>query len=145
MNYAKIGATAFVLWGLLHIVGGSAILVALGDSPAAGYAIYQESAAPYTALAGSVLGYLAYGFVWIAAIVTYVGIRLNWRNSQAGLALNTALVGLTDLGLVVFLVLPGYLGWGDASPGLVLFAVGAIAGGIACNAAHGGAKPESRS
>jgi len=136
MNYAKIGAMSFILWGLLHIVGGGAILLAVGESPAAGFAIYEQSAAPYTELAGSVLGYLAYGFVWIAVVVTFVGIRYNWQNSQAGLALNIALVGLTDLGLVVFLVLPGFIGWGEASPGLILFAVGAIAGGIACNTGH---------
>jgi hypothetical protein len=138
MNYAKIGATSFILWGLLHIVGGSAILLAVTESPEAGFAMYNAPAAPYTALAGSVLGYLAYGFVWIAVVVTYVGVRYNWRNSQQGLALNTALVGLTDIGLIVFLVLPGFLSWGEASPGLLLFASGAIAGGIGCTMAESG-------
>jgi hypothetical protein len=136
MNYAKTGAVFFILWGLLHILGGSMILMAVGESPAAGYAIYEESTAGYTQLAGSVLGYLAYSFIWVAVVVTYVGIRYNWRNSAAGLMLNTALVGLTDVGLIIFLVLPGFVGWGEASPGLVLFAGGAIFGGIACQSAH---------
>lgn len=136
MNYAKIGAVSFVLWGLLHIAGGGIILLAVADSPTQGYAIYQDSATVYTPLAGSVLGYLAYGFVWIAVLVTYIGIRYNWQNSQHGLALNTVLVGLTDVGLVVFLVWPGFISWGEASPGLLLFAGGVIFGGIACNAAH---------
>lgn len=136
MNYAKIGAILFILWGLLHIVGGGAILAAVSESPESGFAIYQESDAAYTNLAGSVLGYLAYTFVWIAVVVTYIGIRYNWRNSSDGLALNTALVGLTDIGLILFLVLPGFVSWIAAAPGLLLFAGAAITGGIACNAEH---------
>lgn len=136
MNYAKTGAVFFIFWGLLHILGGSMILMAVGESAAAGFAIYEESTATYTELAGSVLGYLAYSFIWIAVVVTYVGIRYNWRNSEAGLMLNTALVGLTDLGLIIFLVLPGFVGWGEAAPGLVLFAGGAIFGGIACQSGN---------
>jgi uncharacterized iron-regulated membrane protein len=137
MNYAKIGAVSFVLWGLLHIVGGTAILMAVGESPANGFAVYEESTAAYTELAGSVLGNLAYSFIWIGVVVTFVGVRYNWHNSQAGLMLNTALVGLTDLGLIIFLILPGFVGWGEASPGLVLFAAGAIFGGIACQSSDG--------
>jgi hypothetical protein len=136
MNYAKTGAVFFILWGLLHILGGSVILMAVGESAEAGFAIYEESTAIYTELAGSVLGYLAYSFIWIAVVVTYIGIRYNWRNSEAGLMLNTALVGLTDLGLIIFLVLPGFVGWGEAAPGLVLFIGGAIFGGIACQSGH---------
>lgn len=136
MNFAKIGAIFFLLWGVLHIIGGAAILAAVGESPASGFAIYEESTAAYTALSGSVLGYLAYSFVWIAVLVSYIAIRLNWKNSQDGLALNTVLVGLTDIGLVIFLVLPGFVSWGEAAPGLVLFAGGAIFGGIACQSAQ---------
>lgn len=64
----------------------------------------EESTATLTALSGSVLGYLAYSFVWIAVVVTYIGVRHNWQNNPHGLAFNTALVALTDLGLVIFLV-----------------------------------------
>lgn len=136
MNNAKFGAVFFILWGLLHIVGGGAILVAVAESPAQGFALYEESSAVYTQLTGSVLAYLAYGFVWIATLVTYIGVRYNWHNSRNGLALNTVLVGLTDLGLLIFLVWPGFVSWGEASPGLILFVGGVIFGGMACNSAH---------
>lgn len=136
MNKAKIGAVSFALWGLLHIAGGGAIIAAVAESPAQGYAIYQESTAEYTELAGAILSYLAYGLVWIGALVTYIGIRYNWHNSQTGLALNTLLVGLTDLGLLIFLILPGFVGWGEASPGLILFAGGVVFGGLACTSQH---------
>jgi hypothetical protein len=136
MNFARTGAVFFILWGVIHVIGGIAILLAAAQSPEQGFAIYGAHDAIYTPLAGSVLGYLAYGFVWIAVLVIVIGVRFNWQNSQNGLALNTVLVGLTDIGLVLFLVLPGHLSWGDASPGLLLFAGGVIFGGIACNSAH---------
>ena len=135
MKLAKTGAVLFVLWGVLHMLGGAAILAAAAGSPDAGYATYDPAASGYTALAGDVLAYLAWGFAWIGALVAWVAIRYNWRNSEAGLALNTVLVGLTDLGLLLFLVLPGHLGWAEASPGLALFAAAALAGGFACRAA----------
>jgi len=135
MKFAKTGAVLFILWGAIHILGGSAILAAAVSSPDAGYATYDPAAAGYTGLAGDVLAYLAWGFVWIGAVVAFIGFRYNWQNSEAGLALNTALVGLTDLGLVLFLVLPGHLGWAEASPGLVLLAGAAFFGGIACRTA----------
>jgi hypothetical protein len=133
MNYARIGAVSYVIWGLMHIVGGVFILSAVAEGPAQGYAIYEESSAVYTNLAGDVLGYLAYGFVWIGSLVTYIGARFNWKNRQSSFLLNTVLVGLTDLGLIIFLVGPGYVSWGEAAPGLVLFASGAASGLIACN------------
>jgi hypothetical protein len=121
-----------MLWGLLHILGGGVILAALGDSPEAGFAVYQQSGGTYPPLAGTVLGYLAYGFAWTGLLVILVAAIGNWRNSAPSLALNTALVGFTDLGLVNFLLLPGYVGWAEASPGLVLFLLAVIAGGMAC-------------
>lgn len=132
MTFAKTGAVLFILWGVIHIVGGSLILTAVTGNPDAGYAFYDEAATGYSTLAGGVLGYLAFSFAWIGAVVAWVGLAYNWRNSTRGLALNLALVGLTDLGLVVFLVLPGFLSWTEASPGLVLFAGAAICSGIGC-------------
>ena len=82
------------------------------------------------------LGYLAYSFVWIAVVVTFVAIKYNWHNSEQGLMLNTALVGLTDLGLVMFLVLPGFVSWGEAAAGLVLFIGAIVFGGLGCQSAH---------
>lgn len=136
MKLAKIGATFFVLWGLLHVVGGAAILLAALETADHGFAFYDPLATNYTKLAGDVLAYLAFGFTWIGAVVTLVGARYNWRNSRNGLMLNTTLVGLTDLGLILFLVWPGHLSWVEASPGLLLFVGAAVFGGIACQSAH---------
>ncbi|MDX1381417.1 MAG: hypothetical protein R3233_09870 [Xanthomonadales bacterium] len=136
MKSAKIGAMLFVFWGLLHVVGGGAILSAALASPDRGFAFYDPAAADYSRLAGDVLAYLAFGFVWIGLLVTAVGARYNWRNDRQALALNTALVGCTDLGLVLFLVWPGHLSWLQASPGLLSFAGAVLFSGWACRSAH---------
>ena len=129
---SRVSAVCFGLWGLLHVVGGSVILAAVGESPAAGFAVYQQSGGAYPPLAGAVLGYLAYGFVWTGVLVIVVAAIGNWRNSARSLALNTALVGFTDVGLLVFLLRPGYVGWVEASAGIVLFVLAVGLGGAAC-------------
>ncbi|WP_316355477.1 hypothetical protein [Devosia sp.] len=131
---ARTGAILFALWGIVHIAGGASILLALSGSPGAGFGIYQNSAGTYPALAGQVLGYLASLFVAGGIAVTGVAIRLNWRNSALGLGLNTVIAGIFDLGLVVFLVLPGHVSWPEAAIGIVLLLAAAIVGGMACNA-----------
>jgi len=132
--FAKIGATCFVLWGLLHIVGGAAILLALDNGPEQGFALYNNYEGSYTALAGAILGYFAYLLVCIAVAVTLVGGWLNWQNSWSGLVANLILVGLTDVGLLLFLVIPGFVSWGEATVGLTLFAIAALSSGIASSA-----------
>ena len=131
---AKIGAVCFVLWGVLHLAGGSMILLSLSESPEKGFAYYQHSEGPFPGLAGSVLGYLSYSVLWLGALVTFIGVRYNWQNHERGLALNTLLVLLTEIGLVIFLILPGYVPWAEASPGLLLLVAGGACGGIACQA-----------
>lgn len=136
MKHARIGATFFILWGLLHVAGGMSILWAVSESPEQGFAIYEKSSAPYTLLAGSILSYLAYSLVWIGVIVTIVGIRYNWNNNRYGLMINTTLIGMTDLGLIAFLVLPGFVSWAEAASGLLLLVGAVIFGGVACRSEH---------
>jgi hypothetical protein len=133
---AKTGAVSFGLWGLIHIIGGVAILVALNDGPPQGYSLYQNHAGTYTALSGAILGYFAYLLICIAVGVVVVAARLNWQNNRTGLAINTFVIGLTDIGLVIFLLVPGFVTWGGAMTGLVLFVIAVMTSGIACRSAH---------
>lgn len=131
---AKIGAALFVAWGAIHVLGGVAILSALSESVAAGFATYRNSGQSYDGLAGAVLGYFAFLLVGIGLAAAAIGGAVNWRNSQSGLAINTAMIGFTEVGLVWFLVLPGYVSWSQASVGLVPFLLAAVLSGIACQA-----------
>jgi len=133
MNYAKLGAIGFGLWGLLHIAGAGFILSAtLGSGAAEGYAVYGYDGGPLPGATGAVLAYFAYFLALSGAAVLGIAVKMNWSNSQAGLAINTALVLAIEVGLIVFLIVPGYLSFLDALPGFVFFAIGAILGGIAC-------------
>ena len=128
----KIGAVFFVAWGLIHVIGGASILAALGDGVDSGYATYRNSSGSYDPLAGSVLGYFAYLLVCIGLAVAAMGATMNWKNSQSGLAVNTAVIAVTEIGLVYFLVVPGFVSWSEASIGFAPFFVAAAASGIAC-------------
>lgn len=131
---SRIGAILFGLWGILHIVGGGSILAAVAESPATGFAVYRDSAGTFPAIAGSILGYLAFLIAVAGLAVTLVAWRLNWRNSALGLGVNTAIAGVLDLGLVLFLLLPGYVSVGEASIGVSLLIAATLFGGIACSA-----------
>lgn len=133
MTKARIGAILFGLWGILHVIGGGSILAALSESPEAGFAVYRDSAGPFPAIAGSILGYLAFLIVAAGLAVTFFAWRLNWRNSALGLGVNTAVAGVLDVGLLVFLLRPGYVSLGEASIGIGLLILAAAIGGIACS------------
>lgn len=135
MKTLPLAATvAFALWGVLHIVGAAAILSAtLGDGPGAGYAIYGHDGSPLPAATGAILSYFAYliGVAGLGALA--IALTLNRRNSDLGLALNTAMIVAVEIGLVLFLLIPGHLPFLQALPGFALMAAGVILGGMACN------------
>ncbi|MEP3274774.1 MAG: hypothetical protein ABJO38_00135, partial [Stappiaceae bacterium] len=128
-----IAGGAFILWGILHLVGGGMILMAAWNDPDAGFAAYSTASGGYDALAGDILGYFAYGLVALGAIAAIIGVRGNLKNDETALLANTVLVLLTEIGLIVFLLLPDHLSLLDASPGLILGLVGIVAGGLACH------------
>jgi hypothetical protein len=129
----RIGAVLFILWALLHISGGFMILIALGSGDAAeAFGLYKQADGAFPPITGAVLGYLAYCFVVIGGLVGVVAAVANWRNSALGLAMNTAVAGLAEIGLAWFLVIPGYVSWAEASAGMVLFLLATVFGGIGC-------------
>jgi hypothetical protein len=127
MLFARIGAVFFGLWGLLHLVGGSAILATtLGAGPAAGFAFYAQSAGEFTPLAGAILAMNSFTIAWVGALVTVIAFTRNWRNDCQGFLLNVVLAGLMDVALVVFLLVPGFVTLGDALNGITLLVIAVI-------------------
>lgn len=125
MTLAKIGAVFYALWGLLHLVGGAAILAATGEGAAGGYAFYQQATGPFPAVAGAILAMNSFTIAWVGGLVLYVAVTRNWRNDRSGAWLNLTLAGLMDVALVVFLLVPGFVSPGDAIQGLSLLAIAA--------------------
>jgi hypothetical protein len=125
MSLAKFGAVFYALWGLLHLVGGAAILLALGDGTAAGFAVYQNATGEFPAVSGAILAMNSFTIAWVGALVLFVAVTQNWRNRVAGAWLNFTLAGMMDVALVVFLLAPGFVSLGDAMLGISLLGVAA--------------------
>ncbi len=133
-RFAKIGAAFYILWGLVHVAGAVFQLLTLRESGGVGLTAMIStgvgfdpgSIGAFPAAAAAFMGMGAMNILWIGLLVIYVGATRNWRNSRNGYLLNLALVGCTDLALVVALLLPGIMRWGDGAIGLTLFALALI-------------------
>lgn len=129
----RIGAVFFVLWGILHVAGGAALLQELSAGGVTGVLASLGSAVPAAELpaisggvTAAVLAFFSFNWIWIGLVVLAVGARLNWVNSVAGYWLNLSVAGAADLGLLVFLLLPGYMAPADGWPGPLLWVLAAI-------------------
>lgn len=128
---SRVGATFYVLWGVIHVIGGAVLLqAALSGTDAflqaqAGGSAFEPTGlsgnARTLAVAGGAFAFHAYNLTWLGMAVAAVAICLNWRNSATGYWLNLALVGFTDVGLLLFIVGAGVMTWADAWIGPALF------------------------
>jgi hypothetical protein len=131
---AKTGAAFYVLWGLVHVAGAAFQLLTLRESGGVGLTAMISTGrgfdpgavGPFPEAAAAFMGMGAMNILWIGLLVMYVGATRNWRNSRNGYWLNLALVGCTDLALVLALLLPGIMSWVDGSIGLTLFGLALI-------------------
>jgi hypothetical protein len=125
---AKTGAVFYALWGIVHVLGGGTQLEVLRSKGGGALAALISSGRPFDPKAQAVpdvaaafMGMGAYNILWIGLLVIVIAVGMNWRNSALGYWLNLAVVGATDLGLLVALLLPGYMAWSDGMIGISLF------------------------
>ena len=93
--YARTGAVAYVLWGLLHIEAARKVYL-LGRSLEPGMVqgrVYQD----------------AWNLLFFALFGIVVAIVFNWKNSRLGYWLNLVVVTAADIGFIVAILVPGYL------------------------------------
>lgn len=133
-NSHKIATVMWVIWGIVHAVGGAFLLINLFDTGAA-FILSRFSGSDVPAsvfpadiygLAGAIYSQHAWNLIWIGLLAIVVAILLNWKNSTRGFWFNLALISCADMGQVLFLQIPGYIGWLDASIGPILWILGAI-------------------
>lgn len=128
----KVGAIFYTLWGIVHVIGGGALLKAGLSSPAGALALLatttprEQLPAIDSPLVGSILAYYGWLLVVFGALALVIAYRLNWRNDRAGYWINLGMVGGVDLGLLLLLLIPGYIPWRDGMIGLSLFALAAV-------------------
>ena len=95
MMIARIGATLYVVWGLLHVIAAKKV--------------YQLA---LTLDAGMVQGRLiqnAWNLLFFAVFAIIVALFMNWHNSKIGYWLNLVVVSAADIGFIVAVLLPDYL------------------------------------
>ena len=107
----QIGALFYVAWGLLHLN--------------AAYLVYKLGARqPAGMLRGRIIQ-SAWNLAFFALAAIVVAVAFNWFNSPLGFWLNLILTSVTDVGFILFIILPRYLPlWpGLLGPGLWVLAV----------------------
>lgn len=95
--WEKIGAAAYVMWGLWHlqIVAGLWQMGAALEDPDIGVRLQQG----------------AFHILFFVIVAVVVGAWLNWRNNTVGYWINLLTVGWTEVGLFFLFILPGLFPW----------------------------------
>lgn len=139
MNYTKIGAITFALWGLIHILGGAVILsTAQTGSIQEGLAsiVSAMDLENLTAEPGeeirAILSFHAFNILWMGLVSLIIAIRLNWKNSVLGFWFNLMITGFADLGLLLFMV-PEFIPWSEGFIGPLLFIVAGVSSYVGLN------------
>ena len=106
----RIGAVMYAIWGALHV--------------SAALKVYQlaESVDP-----GMVQGRLfqsAWNLLFLALVAIPVALLFNWRNSRLGYWINLIIVSATDIGFILFVLVPGHLSWWPGVLGPVFWVLG---------------------
>lgn len=91
----QTGAVLYILWGLLHLFAAFQVFK-LGSRLEPGMVqgrIYQN----------------ALNLACFAIIVIVIAVVYNWENSPLGYWLNLVLATITDIGFIIYILMPGYL------------------------------------
>ena len=110
--FAKIGAVAYVLWGLLHLKAAQLVWQA-GQAMEAGY------------IQGRVLQ-LSWDLLVFAMIGIAVAIGMNWKNSRCGYWLNLVIISAADIGFILFVLLPGHVPMNPGALGPFLWSLAVV-------------------
>ena len=110
--FAKLGAVAYVLWGLLHYKAAQ-LLWQTGQGLDAGFIqarIFQ----------------LSWDLLVFATIGIVVAVSMNWKNSRCGYWLNLILISAADMGYILFVLLPGHVPMNPGALGPIVWIVAVV-------------------
>lgn len=121
-----LSAVLWVVWGLVHALAGS--LVILGDAASGFQAIAdavpsEQLAADYHPAVGAVLNQHAWNLLW-GGLVTIIGAVFIWKRNRTAIWVTAMVGGLLDVGYFVFLDLGGFVKF---LPGTLMTIVSATA------------------
>lgn len=101
-RWAKLSSTFYFIWGLLHIKAAWAVYQ-IGEGLSAGMEqgrIFQGS----------------WNLLFFALAAVVIAVFYNWKNDRQGYWANLIMVSATDIGFILFILVPGYL---DLWPGIM--------------------------
>ncbi|QFI19929.1 hypothetical protein FR830_25300 (plasmid) [Klebsiella aerogenes] len=108
---ARVGALAYFIWALLHFQAAW-LVYKLGLSMPSGMASGRVQQDAWNLLC----------FATIAIVATL----FNWRNDIRGWWINLVVVSATDIGFIVFVLVPGYMPWWPGVLGPIFWIVGLL-------------------
>ena len=110
--FAKLGAVAYVLWGLLHLNAARLVWQA-GQGLETGF------------IQGRVLQ-LSWDLLFFAIFSIVVALAMNWKNSRCGYWLNLVVVSAADIGFILFVLLPGHAPMNPAALGPIIWILAVV-------------------
>jgi hypothetical protein len=110
MNH--IGTVFYMAWGGLHLV--------------AAYRLKQMGSEMEPGIVKGRLLQSAWNLMCAAIVVLAVAAAFNWQNSALGYWLNLTVASLTDIGFIIFILVPAYVPLWPGSLGPVLWILAAL-------------------
>ena len=122
-NLHRIGAVFYILWGIVHVIGGFMIITtSMSGKPIDTLSIFGQNVGLPGATVNGLAGFHGWNITMMGFAAIAVAAILNWKNSRLGFWLNLSIVMVADMGLLLFLLLPGHMSWQEGSIGISLFA-----------------------
>jgi hypothetical protein len=104
------GAICYVLWGCLHLW--------------AAYTVHQVGAAVAPGMVRGRVFQDSWNLLFFGITAIVVALTLNVRNSAWGYWINLGILALADTGLILFVIVPGYMPLWPGLAGPVLWVLG---------------------
>jgi hypothetical protein len=105
-----VGAICYALWGCLHLQ--------------AAYAVYHVGAALEPGMVQGRVFQDAWNLLFFGVTAIAVALTLNIRNNAWGYWINLGILALADTGLIIFVLVPGYMPLWPGLAGPILWVLG---------------------
>jgi hypothetical protein len=105
-----VGAICYALWGCLHLQ--------------AAYAVYHVGVALEPGMVQGRVFQDAWNLLFFGVTAIAVALTLNIRNNAWGYWINLGILALADTGLIIFVLVPGYMPLWPGLAGPILWVLG---------------------
>ena len=122
----KIAAVLWVIWGLVHMLGGVLTIAQETAGAVAGIADAVDPgllANTYHDAVGAVINQHGFNLLWIG-LATTIGAVFIWRGNMTAIWVTAMVGGLADVGYLLFMDLGGFVNF---VPGTVMTMISASA------------------